>query len=141
MTPTQIALVQQSFRKLAPHQETVPQLFYQNLFDLEPALKPLFRGDLRQQGRKLMGMLAMIVGGLERLDSLKPVIRSLGARHAGYGVEERHYGVVGAALLQTLEQGLGSAFAPAVKEAWATAYDILAGEMMAGAAVPQQAAA
>lgn len=82
----------------------------------------------------------MIVGGLERFDSLKPVVRSLGARHLGYGVEERHYGLVGAALLQTLEQGLGTAFAPAVKEAWASAYAILAGEMMAGA-VPHQAAA
>ena len=140
MTPTQIALVQQSFRKLSPHAETVAALFYQNLFVLDPSLRPMFKGDLKVQGRKLMGMLSMVVAGLERLDGLLPAVKALGVRHAGYGVEPQHYDTVAAALLQTLEQGLGSAFAPAVRTAWTEAYQLVA-EAMLSVAKPVAVAA
>ncbi len=140
MTPTQIALVQQSFRKIAPSADSVAAAFYSNLFALDPGLRPLFKGDLKTQGRKLMAMLGMVVGGLERLDRLLPAIQALGARHAGYGVEAHHYDIVAAALLQTLEQGLGPAFAPPVRAAWTEAYSILADAMIA-AAPPERAAA
>lgn len=140
MTPTEIALVQQSFRRLSPHHETVAALFYQNLFDRDPALRALFAGDLKAQGRKLMTMLSLVVAGLERLDSLLPTVSALGARHAGYGVREADYDTVAAALLQTLEQGLGAAFAPPVRAAWASAYATLAGAMIAAAAPHRQAA-
>lgn len=140
MTPTQIALVQQSFKRLAPHAETVAATFYDNLFALDPELRPLFRGDLKGQGRKLMSMLAMVVAGLERLEQVLPAVQALGARHAGYGVEPHHYDTVAAALLQTLEQGLGPAFAPVVRAAWTEAYSVLA-EAMVAAAEPRRAAA
>jgi hemoglobin-like flavoprotein len=141
MTPTQIALVQQSFRKIAPHADTVGALFYQNLFTLDPSLRPMFNSDLKVQGRKLMTMLATVVAGLERLDQLLPTVKALGARHAGYGVEPEHYDVVAAALLQTLEQGLGSAFGEPVREAWTTAYATLADVMIGAAEAPQKVAA
>jgi hemoglobin-like flavoprotein len=140
MTPTQIALVQQSFRKVSPHGETVAALFYHNLFALDPLLRPLFKSDLKMQGRKLMGMLAMVVAGLDRIEALLPAVKALGARHAGYGVEPQHYDIVAAALLQTLEQGLGAAFAPPVRAAWTEAYAILA-DAMAAATPPIKAAA
>jgi hemoglobin-like flavoprotein len=107
MTPTQIALVQQSFRRIAPHSETAAALFYQNLFDFEPSLRPMFGGDLKVQGRKLMSMLATIVAVLERPDQLIPTVQALGARHAGYGVEPEHYDTVAAALLRRWSRGLG----------------------------------
>ncbi|HZG47066.1 MAG TPA: globin family protein [Allosphingosinicella sp.] len=140
MTPTQIALVQQSFRRISPHSEIVGAMFYRNLFVLDPSLRPMF-GDVKVQGRKLMTMLATVVAGLERLDQLLPVVKALGARHAGYGVEPEHYDTVAAALLQTLEQGLGPAFGEPVREAWTTAYSTLADVMIAAAQVPQKAAA
>lgn len=132
MNDTQIALVQRSFAQVQPIAAPAAQLFYTRLFQLDPSLRPLFHGDLNAQGHKLMTALGMVVGGLTRLDALLPAIRALGARHAGYGVRDEHYATVGEALLWTLEQGLGEAFTPEVREAWSAAYAVLA-SVMSGA--------
>ena len=140
MTPDQIGLVQDSFKQVEPIAETAAALFYDRLFALDPALRPLFRGDMTEQGRKLMQALTIVVKGLTRLDKILPAVQDLGRRHVHYGVQDRHYDTVGAALLWTLEQGLGEAFTPPVKDAWATAYGLLAGAMKAAAAEVQPAA-
>lgn len=129
MTPKQIALVQASWKRLQPVAPQAAELFYTRLFTLDPSLRRLFRGDMDAQGRKLMAMIGVAVGSLERLDSIIPGLQLLGRRHAGYGVQERHYETVGEALLWTLDQGLGEAFTAEVREAWATAYGLLAGAM------------
>lgn len=134
MTPQQIALVQHSFAKVRPIATTAAELFYNRLFSLDPGLRPLFKsGDMVRQGQMLMSMIGTAVGGLGNLEKLSPVVRALGARHADYGVQSRHYMVVGAALLWTLEQGLGDEFTPEVREAWAGAYDLLSQVMQLGA--------
>lgn len=133
MTPQEITLVQNSFTQLKPIAATVSRLFYDRLFTLDPNLRPLFKVDLAQQGHKLMTMLQVTVQGLTRLDTLTPVVRQLGARHATYGVEDSHYATVGSALLWTLEQGLGAAWKPDVQAAWETAYSLLADVMQFGA--------
>lgn len=117
MTLEQIDLVEDSFRQIEPNAEAAAKLFYDRLFEIDPALRPLFKGDLSEQGRKLMHMIGLAVKGLRRIDELVPALRSLGARHAGYGVEDRHYDTVAAALLWTLEKALGPAFTPQTKEA------------------------
>ena len=129
MTPHQIDLVQASWKQVLPVAETAAQMFYGRLFFLDPSLRPLFRGDLREQGQKVMAMLSFTVNGLARLDELVPTVKALGRRHAAYGVRPEHYYTVGAALLWTLEQGLGAAFTPAVREAWVAAYGVLASTM------------
>ena len=88
-------LVQDSFRQVAPIAETAAQLFYARLFELDPDLELLFKGNLSEQGRKLMQMLGLAVNSLDRLDQLLPVVRSLGARHVGYGVRDKDYDTVG----------------------------------------------
>lgn len=125
MTPQQISLIQSSWASVVPIQDTAAGLFYQRLFSLDPAIQPMFKGDMKEQGRKLMAMLNAVVNGLTRLDELVPVAQQLARRHVGYGVQPQHYDTVGAALLWTLEQGLGSAFTDEVKIAWATAYGTL----------------
>jgi hemoglobin-like flavoprotein len=141
MTPNQIALVEDSFRHVAPIAEPAAAIFYQRLFALDPALRPLFaHADMGEQGRKLMQAMGFVVANLRRPDQLLPVVAELGRKHAGYGVQAAHYGTVGAALLATLEEGLGTFFTPEVKEAWAAAYGLLAG-VMQDAAAPQAAAA
>ena len=140
MTPEQITLVRDSFALVLPVAETAAALFYRRLFELDPALRPLFRGDMGAQGRALMGAIRVVVHSLDRLDDIVPAVQALGRRHAGYGVAPEHYATVGTALLWTLEQGLGDAFTPAVQEAWATAYTLLAGTMQR-AAYPDTAAA
>ena len=129
LTLTQKNLVQQSFALVAPIADTAAQMFYQRLFELDPSLKAMFRGDMTEQRKKLMQMLTAAVKGLDRIDQLVPVVQDLGRRHVRYGVEDKHYDTVGAALLWTLEQGLGPAFTPECCEAWATVYGILANTM------------
>lgn len=133
-TPEQILLVRRSWAKVASIQEQAARLFYARLFELDPQLKPLFKGDMAEQGRKLMGMVGMAVAGLERLDSLIGSVRDMGRRHAGYGVRDQDYATVGAALIWTLEQGLGADFDAATRAAWSRVYGLLADTMREAAA-------
>jgi hemoglobin-like flavoprotein len=134
MNTRQIELVQSSFAQVAPIADVAASLFYDRLFELDPALRGMFRGDMAEQGKKLMTMIGTVVGGLKSLDRIVPGIQALGARHAGYGVRDEHYDVVGAALLWTLATGLGAAFTDEVRDAWAAAYTLLANTMKDAAA-------
>src|ERR1041384_2467120 len=136
MTNEQIKLVQDSFSKIAPIAETAAQLFYARLFELDPDLELLFKGNLTQQGRKLMQMLGLAVNGLNRMEQLLPVVRSLGTRHLIYGVRDKDYDTVGQALLWTLRKGLGESFTPDVEAAWTNVYATLASAMQSGSEVP-----
>jgi hemoglobin-like flavoprotein len=136
MTPQQITLIQNSWTEVVPISETAAGLFYQRLFALDPSVRPMFKGDMREQGLKLMKMLGMIVNSLTRLDELVPAAQDLARRHVGYGVQPAHYDTVGAALLWTLEQGLGSKFSDDLKSAWAAAYGTLANVMKEAAYAP-----
>jgi hemoglobin-like flavoprotein len=129
MTPNQIELVQRSWSQVQPIAETAAQMFYERLFTLDPSLRFLFRGDMKEQGQKLMAMIGFAVKGLTRLEQLVPGVQALGRRHAGYGVRDEHYATVAAALLWTLEQGLGQAFTVEVRDAWTAAYGVLANTM------------
>jgi len=133
MTPHQIKLVQTSFGQVAPIAATAADLFYGRLFEIAPEVRAMFPDDLSGQKKKLMAMLGTAVAGLSRLDTLLPAVRALGQRHAGYGVSDLHYVPVGAALLWTLEKRLGEAFTAETREAWATAYGVLAKTMIAAA--------
>lgn len=128
MTPKQITLIQESLRKVPP--EAAAELFYDRLFTLDPDLKRLFVGDIKEQGSKLMSMITIVVNGLMDLEPLLPTVRALGARHAGYGVKPEHYDTVGDALLWTLAQGLGDDFTDDVRQAWADAYGLLSSTMI-----------
>jgi len=134
ITPRQVELVQTTWEQVVPIADTAAGLFYGRLFEMDPALKPLFTSDIKEQGRKLMQMITVAVRGLGDLGALVPAVEALGARHTGYGVKPEHYETVGAALLWTLEKGLGAAFTTEVKEAWATVYGVLAATMQQGAA-------
>jgi hemoglobin-like flavoprotein len=84
-----------------------------------------------------MVALAMVITNLDKMDGLLPGIRTLGRRHVGYGVRNRHYDVVGAALLWTLEIGLGSSWNKELAEAWTLAYGRVAEAMKEGAESPE----
>lgn len=133
MSPADIALVKESFRKLLPVADQAAALFYARLFELDPSLRPMFRGDMAEQGRKLMAMIALAVGALNRLDTFVPTVQRLGERHAGYGVREEHYATVGDALLWTLERGLGAGFTADVRNAWSSLYSLIANTMIEAA--------
>ncbi len=136
MNPQSVVRVRTSWQQVRPQGPTVATLFYENLFAAQPALRSLFKTDLDTQGRQLVAMLDAAVQSLDDLPTLVPVLQRLGSRHAGYGVRDEHYAVVGAALLKTLSQGLGDAFTPAVRDAWVELYDLVASTMTAAAREP-----
>jgi|SRR5580700_9816480 hemoglobin-like flavoprotein len=132
MTPKQVALVQDSFAKVALTSEAAAMLFYDRLFEIAPQTRAMFPDDMEQR-RKLMAMLAGVVKGLGNLEQVLPAASALAKRHVSYGTKAEHYPVVGAALLWTLEKGLGDDWTPEVADAWATAYGTLSGYMISEA--------
>lgn len=142
MTPHQIELVQTSFAKVLPISEQAAEIFYARLFELAPGVRALFKGDMVEQGRKLMAMLRSVVGTLNKLDVLVPVAQRLAERHVAYGAQPAHYAVVGQALIDTLDKGLGAEFTPETRAAWETAYGTLSAVMIAAAVkLPSRSAA
>jgi hemoglobin-like flavoprotein len=139
MTSEDILLVQLSWRKVLPMKDTVAELFYLKLFEMDPSLRQLFTGDLEQQGERLVQMIGASVRALDRLDVLLPVVRELGARHVALGVQDDHYGTVGMALLWTLERVLRADFMPEVKSAWIKTYGVLSQTMREAALAPKAA--
>ena len=129
MELTRIELVQNSFEALKAAPEETALLFYARLFTTHPEIKPLFTTPLAEQAQKFMRMLSLIVTGLHRPATIIGEVKSLGERHVAYGTQPGHYEAVGAALLWALEQRLGPAFTPDVRDAWHEAYFLIAGLM------------
>lgn len=129
MNETQKKLVKQSWAAVVPIAEQAADIFYGKLFEADPALKPLFKGDMKAQGKKLMQMISVAVAGLDRLGDIVPAVQALGKRHVAYGVHDGHYDTVGGALIDTLSVGLGAAFTPEVKDAWIAVYGVLSTTM------------
>jgi hemoglobin-like flavoprotein len=140
MTRQQVELVQSSFRLVQPTLETAAAIFYDRLFELDPSLRGLFRNPREEQGRKLGRALTVVVRALDRPDQIRDAVETMGRRQAAYGVRDEHYSTVGAALLWTLETGLGAAFTPDVRHAWTAAYSWLAYTMRRAAAMSALAA-
>jgi hemoglobin-like flavoprotein len=134
ITAEQVQLVQQTFMKILPIQDLAAHLFYTRLFQMDPSLKPMFKGDMQEQGRKLMQMIGMAVQGLSVPNEITGLLADLGRKHVEYGVIDAHYDTVRTALLWTLRQGLGADFTSEAETAWTEAYEFLAKVMKDAAA-------
>ncbi len=137
MTPRQIILIQESFEALVPIADDAAKLFYKKLFELNPGLKPLFPNDMKEQGKKLMATIQILVLSLKNFERVIPVVEDLGRRHVTYGVKEKDYDTVAEALFWTLGQGLGEAFTDEVRYAWSELYIVLSMTMKEAAAGAQ----
>ncbi len=126
-------MVQNSFAKVEPIADTAAEIFYSQLFEFDPKLRGLFKGDMRSQGRKLMSTLKVAIKGLDDLDSLVPVLEKIAIQHLAYSVKAEDYNTVGNALLYTLKTGLGDAWTPELRQAWLDTYTIVATVMKAKA--------
>jgi len=134
MTPEEIKLVKDSWVKVMPITEIAAELFYGKLFELDPSLKPMFKGDMKEQGRKLMAILNTAVNALDKLDTIVPAIQDMGKRHVNYGVKDEHYDTVGEALIWTLGAGLKDDFTEDTKAAWIGVYTLVSTTMKEAAA-------
>jgi hemoglobin-like flavoprotein len=131
LTPEHLTLVQSSWAKVVPIADVAADLFYDKLFELDPALRPLFPDAMADQKTKLMKMISLAVEGLTNLEELVPKVENLGRRHATYfQVTPPMYATVGAALMDTLAKGLGDSWDDAHKEAWTIVYTVLSSAMI-----------
>lgn len=134
MTPDQVHLIRKSFAELARHDHVAALVFYRRLFEIDPSLRPLFVGDIEQQAKKLIDMLAALISMLERPLGLDMELRAMGARHVDYGVKDEHYATVGRGLIDMLAEVLGNKFTPQTREAWLALYGAVEATMKRGAA-------
>ncbi|KAL7426605.1 hypothetical protein ACHAXH_002272 [Discostella pseudostelligera] len=131
LTPEHVTLAQTSWAKVLPDGDNVADQFYNKIFELDPSLRTLFPEDMASQKKKLINMMSLAVNSLTILDKFLPEIRNLGIRHTvKYNVTPSMYGTVGAALLDTLEKGLGDSWDEAHKDTWALIYGVLSDAMM-----------
>lgn len=134
MTQRQQQLVRDSFEAVAPLAGPLAKLFYGRLFAVNPSLRGMFRGDIGEQGKKLVAMLDSCISCADRLDQVAPKLRQLGHDHVAYGAKPEHYPQVAAALLWSLGQALEQQFDSETREAWATLLNVISDQMLAGAA-------
>ena len=138
--PLDLDALETSFDLIAPHGDELMDTFYARLFAAAPAVKPLFAGtDLRRQKTMLHGTLVLLRKSLRDLDALLPKLRDLGARHVAYGAEPAHYPLVGQVLIGSMADLAGDAWRPEYARAWATAFSLVAGAMVDGAAAAELA--
>jgi nitric oxide dioxygenase len=134
MLDSQKQIVQSTLPALRQHGETITRVFYTELLEENPDLRPMFGAEDQASGaqaKRLAGAILAYVGNLERLDLLGPAVTNIGRRHVQLGVRTEHYPIVGKHLLRAMQAVLGDAATPQVLEAWAAAYDQLA-EIMIG---------
>ena len=138
MTPENVKLVQDSFAQVAPIADKAADIFYDRLFEFAPDVRPMFPADMSDQKGKLMQTLGVAVNNLHQVETILPTVQELGRKHVSYGVKDEHYDTVGAALLYTLDKGLGEGFTPEVKEAWTETLVTVAGVMKEAAATVEE---
>ena len=122
-----------SFDLVAARGDELMDVFYSRLFAAAPAVRPLFPANMARQKTMLLGALVLLRKSLHNLDAIEPTLRSLGARHVGYGAEPEHYPVVGSTLIASMAAIAGDDWQPEYEAAWSVAFELVAGAMLAGA--------
>lgn len=130
MNSTQIQLVKESWGFVIVKSDEAGELFYSRLFEVAPGVRHLFKGDVKEQSRKLMSMVTVVVSKLDKLDTIISDIRNLAVRHNKYGAKAEHYAVVGECLIWTLQKGLADRWTKQMEEAWLAVYTVLANAMV-----------
>ena len=126
-------LIRSTWAQVEPIADDAAGLFYGRLFEIDPTTEELFADtDMKEQRKKLMQTLSVVVASIDRLEQTRPAIEEMGSRHGAYAVRHDHYESVGAALLWALGQGLGEEFTAEAEEAWAELYGLVASIMMEG---------
>jgi len=130
-----IDALEASFDNVAPRGDELVEVFYERLFDVAPAVRPLFTGtDLKRQKGMLLAALVLLRKSLRNLEAIAPTLRDLGARHVRYGALPEHYPVVGQVLIASMAEVAGDAWTVEYELAWTEAYAVVSGAMLDGAA-------
>ncbi|UXX80400.1 globin domain-containing protein [Reichenbachiella carrageenanivorans] len=125
ITPYNKRLVRATFWMVESKTDEAAKVFYSKLFEMSPELRPLFKGNMQMQGRKMMEMISTVVKGLNTLDVLAPLVRNMGRRHMTYGIRSEHYNMAAAALMYSLKEELKENWNEEVEAAWLEVYETL----------------
>lgn len=132
----QIEILESSFQAIAPRGEAFVTAFYERLFTSFPQTRAFFaEADMKEQRKKLLGALALVIQNLRKPEVLTSALQGLGQRHVAYGVQSEHYPIIGTVLLETFADILGERWTPACYHAWAEAYEAVCAIMLEGAKV------
>ena len=126
----QICLLRKTFAEVERRGERAIDLFYDNLFEANPELRPMFSSSRQRQSRKFLQSLRLIVNSLDEPERSIAVLEQLGERHRGYGVQPAHYEVAGSVLIATLADLFGDEFTHPVRDAWQSAFGMISSVMM-----------
>jgi len=126
MDARHIALVQRNFEQIAALGEQLSEVFYAELFAIEPGLRAMFDGDMRRQHMKFMMMLTLSIRSLHELDKIHNSMQHLAIKHVHYGVKPKHFTPFGNALLRALKKVLGPDYTREAADAWEECFRMLA---------------
>lgn len=127
---TEIELLRESLVYLQERKVLAASVFYENLFEIDPSLRPMFDDDLTEQSNKALFAFGAVVAQIHDIDVCREMTRGLATRHVAYGVTPEHYPKVGAAVLATVAMVMGDAMTPRIADAWQKAYDAVASTMI-----------
>jgi hemoglobin-like flavoprotein len=131
----EVETLEESFDLVAPQGDELMRRFYDRLFEVAPAVKPLFaEADMDRQRKALLNMLGVLRASLRDLDEIVPDLEALGAKHAEWGAQPEHYPVVGQVLVGEMAPIAGDAWKPEYTAAWQEAYAVVQNVMLSGAA-------
>lgn len=136
MDAQNIALIQRSFEKVRAPQAQIAEIFYAELFAIDPALRSMFSADMQAQYRKFLSALHYLMYALHAPEKIVGSVEKLAQAHVQYGVTPEHYTAFGIALLRALKKVLGAEFTPELCDAWAETYQMLARAMNVAAYGP-----
>lgn len=119
-------LIEQSFSKVEENKELFVKNFYSDLFDLAPDVEHLFKNTSKEkQGEKLYEALVLLVENLESPEVIKDMLKPLGRAHVGFGVQPKHYNVVGQCLVSSIKKLNGDSWNAEVEKAWLDTYGVV----------------
>jgi nitric oxide dioxygenase len=133
LTPSQKALIAESYAWLAADIDASAELFYRYLFEKDPPIRQMFPASMTKQGRKFMDMLGSTITCLDRMDRIVPLLWQIGKRHEGYGVTDAHYALACDALLWAIEQRSPHGITQETRAAWQELYSMMARAMQQSA--------
>ncbi|XP_054758842.2 uncharacterized protein LOC129264905 [Lytechinus pictus] len=142
-TSEQKELVKRTWQILAPNPAKHGAVMFAKLLTRHPTVGKLFpfgkenlsyaqllkHSKVLAHGKKVMETVGVAVDGLNDLDLLVPILRDLGGRHVGYGVNKELFEPVGEVLLETIKEALGSDFTDEVRQAWVAVFKIVSDTM------------
>ncbi len=125
-----ISIVKSTAPILQEHGETLTRHFYQRMFRENPEVAPLFNPTNQAGGtqqRALAGAICAFAANVDQLEVLGAAVERIAQKHAGLRILPEHYPIVGSNLLASIREVLGEGATDEVIDAWAEAYNFLAG--------------